>query len=128
MQSEVPGRFRVYSVGRPARSQPGSARVPLLIRDIFLISLPAIRTHTLLHSDIRLHCIKYTKNTTPYQRTLTLLGGERLQVLDLGVGVDELLDLLDLEDPIRIGGDGCDDERFVGRVRPVLCLRLDGKL
>ena len=61
-------------------------------------------------------------------RTLLLLGGERLQVLDLGVGVDKLLDLLDLQDSISIGVDGCDDHRFVGRVRSVLGLRLDSKL
>ena len=119
-------RSRLLLDARPGLG-PGSARAPLLIRDICVISLP-IRTHTLLHSNIRLHCIKYTRNTILYRRTLTLLGGERLEVLDLGVGVDELLDLLDLEDPIRIGGDGCDDQRFVGGVRPVLGLRLVGKL
>ena len=62
------------------------------------------------------------------ERTLLLLGGERLEILDLGVGVDELLDLLDLEDPIRIGGDSCDDHRFVGRVRSLLGRYLVGKL
>ena len=42
--------------------------------------------------------------------------------------VDELLDLLDLQGSIRIGGDRCDDHRFVGRVRPGRGLCLDGKL
>ena len=119
-------RSRLLLDARPGLG-PGSARAPLFIRDICVISLP-IRTHTLLHSDIWLHCIKYRRNAILYQRTQTLLGGERLEVLDLSVGVDELLDLLDLEDPIRIGGDGCDDQRFVGGVRSVLGLRLVGKL
>ena len=60
-----------------------------------------LRAHTILHFDIQLCCIKYT-------RTLLLVGldstipllVERLEPLDLGVGVDELLDLLDLEDPV----------------------------
>lgn len=41
---------------------------------------------------------------------LLLLGRrERLQILEMGLGIDELINLLDLEEPIIVGSNVCDD-------------------
>ena len=41
---------------------------------------------------------------------LLLLGHrERLQILEVGLGIDELVNLLDLEGPIIVGSNVCDD-------------------
>ena len=60
-----------------------------------------LRAHTILHFDIQLCCIKYTRTLllVDLGRALLLLA-ERLDPLEVGMGVDEFLDLLDLEDPI----------------------------
>ena len=49
-------------------------------------------------------------------------------MLEIGLGVDELLDLLDLQGPAIVGNDVCDDHRFVGRLVPGIGLRLVGEL
>ena len=58
---------------------------------------------------------------------LPLISG-RLHLCGMGFGVDELLDLLDLQDPIRVGGDGCDENRLAGRIEPVFGRHLGGEL
>ena len=62
------------------------------------------------------------------QGTQLLLGTERLHPLGVDLGVDELLNLLDLQGPIAVDGNGCDDNRFVGRLGPVAGLHLSGGL
>lgn len=49
-------------------------------------------------------------------------------MLEISFGVDELLDLLDLEGPVIVGNDVCDDYRFVGPINLDLGLYLAGKL
>jgi hypothetical protein len=65
------------------------------------------------------------------RRTGLLIGlgsGERLQIRDHCLGVNELLDMLDLKGPVVIGDDGCDDNRFVGEIFPGFGLRRVGEL
>jgi hypothetical protein len=44
------------------------------------------------------------------------------------LGVDEILDLLDLQGPIIVGNDGCDHNRFEGWIGPRSGRRLGGEL
>ena len=60
---------------------------------VTMISLNSpLRARTILHSDIQLRRIKYTR--------ILLLLAKHLDPLEVGTGADELLNLLDLEDPV----------------------------
>ena len=64
------------------------------------------------------------------RRTLLLLSSRRLIRLhgfDKGFGVDELLDLLDLQTPAFVG-DVCGDDRFVSRLQSEYGLCFVGEL
>ena len=56
-----------------------------------------------------------------YTKRLLLLGHRRLERLDrfeVGLSIDELLDLLDLQLPIFAGDDGGDGDRFAVQFDP----------
>ena len=64
------------------------------------------------------------------QRTPLLLGfcRHRLHKVEIGFGVDELLDLPDLQASVFVGNDVCDGDGFVDNINPEVGLRLLGEL
>jgi hypothetical protein len=67
------------------------------------------------------------------RRTLPLLlfspcRRDRFNKIEFGFGVRELLDLFDLQAPIFVGNDVCDEDRFVVHLDPDRGLRLVGHL
>ena len=53
---------------------------------------------------------------------------DRLHGVEIGYGVDELVDLLDLQVSVFVGNDLCNGERFVVQINPECGLCLLGEL
>ena len=79
-----------------------------------MISLPIARAYDFIFNTYSfvVSSTQKTRLLLGLGRTILQLGSETL--LDVGLGVDELLDLLDLQDPIGVGGDGCDEDHLTG--------------
>jgi len=76
-------------------------------------------------------CQSHPARHHPRRIPLLLSNSRRLiclQGVDKGVRVDELLDLLDLQAPVRIGDNVCNGDSFVSRIHPDFGLGFAGEL
>ena len=53
---------------------------------------------------------------------------DTLGKVEIGFGISELLKLLDLQAPVFVGRDVCDEDHFADHVNSNYSFRLDGKL
>jgi hypothetical protein len=78
-------------------------------------------------------CTSFTFRTSSFTiiRTLLLLSSrrrDRLNEVEFGFGVRKLLRPLDLQTPVFVGNEMCDEDRFAGSLNPDRGLRLVGHL